>query len=95
MGKTPEATNAFLCLREELLNQFGYSSPRRDTLPGDHRTMLLSPSTALEFASKKDEHPTGTLSKVKTVFKSPVSLFLYLSNHPTAYDTEPASQRAR
>lgn len=71
-GKTPEATDAFLRLREELLNQFVFRTPRGDsTLLDDRLTMLLSPSTALEFASKKDEHSIGMFSKVNTTLKAP------------------------
>lgn len=93
-GKTPEATNAFVCLQDELLFQFGSRSPRGDTLLDDSRTLLLSPSTALEFAFKKDEYSMRMLSKVNTAFKTPVSLYLFLSKHPASHDTEPASQMA-
>lgn len=93
-GKTPEATAAFLRLREELPIQFDFHSPRGDTLPGHRQTMLLSPSAALEFAFKKDEYSMSMLSKVNTALKAPVSLCLAWSDHTSPHDTEPGSQSA-
>ena len=71
MGKTSEATYAFLHVQEEI-KLFGPPPPRKDH-PGDHRKRLPDPITALETASKKDEKSTGTLAKVNTAFKPPVS----------------------
>ena len=73
-GKTPEATNAFLRVQEEI-KIFGSPSPRKD-VPGEHRKTLLDPRTALESASKRDEKSSSTLSKVKSAFTAPVSYLL-------------------
>jgi hypothetical protein len=70
-GKTPEATNTFRRVHEEM-KLFGSPSPRKEA-PADHRKKLLDPSTAMESASKKDEKSTSTISKIKSAFKAPVS----------------------
>ncbi|KAI9449359.1 hypothetical protein BJY52DRAFT_1307843, partial [Lactarius psammicola] len=69
-GTTPEATDAFLRVQEEI-TRFGPPSPRRSA-PGDHRKSLLDPGTALVSASKKDEKSTRILSRVKSAFKAPL-----------------------
>ncbi|KAH8980111.1 hypothetical protein EDB92DRAFT_1954296 [Lactarius akahatsu] len=69
-GKTSEATDAFLRVREELKRP-DCPAPLKDTL-GDHRTKLPDPSTALESASKKDGDSMRTLSKVKMTLKTPL-----------------------
>ena len=72
-GATPEAADAFLRVQEEMV-LFGLPPPRKDSdAPGDHRKRLLDPNIALANASKKDEKSISILSKVKSVFPTPVS----------------------
>ncbi|KAI9435076.1 hypothetical protein H4582DRAFT_702259 [Lactarius indigo] len=71
-GTTVEATKAFVRFQEEI-NRFGPPPPQK-VIPGSLRKKLLDPSTALEFASKKDEKSKSTLSKVKSVFKAPIPM---------------------
>jgi hypothetical protein len=72
-GKTSEAADAFLRVQEEI-KKFGPPPPRKGA-PGDHRKVLLDPSTALESASKKDEKSTSKLFNVnlKSTLKALVS----------------------
>ncbi|KAI9449355.1 hypothetical protein BJY52DRAFT_253032 [Lactarius psammicola] len=67
---TPEATEAFLRVQEEI-KRFGSPSPRQGAPAGPRRN-LFDPGTALELASKKDEKSTSMLSKVKSVFNAPL-----------------------
>ncbi|KAH9049830.1 hypothetical protein EDB83DRAFT_2630951 [Lactarius deliciosus] len=69
-GKTSEATNAFLRVREEL-KRLDCPAPLKET-SGDHRKMLPDPCAALESAFKKDEDSMRTLSKVKMTLKAPL-----------------------
>ena len=93
-GTTDEATNAFLRVQNEI-TQFGAPPPRKDTLGGsDHRKSLADPSTALANAAQKDEKTTTFLSKIKSVFKAPVSCQSY-SGSPTVHNAEPGTQGTR
>ncbi|KAH8976728.1 hypothetical protein EDB86DRAFT_3094684 [Lactarius hatsudake] len=67
-GKTSEATDSFLRVREEL-KRLDCPALLKDTL-GAHQKKLPDPCTALESASKKDEDSMRTLSKVKMTLKT-------------------------
>ncbi|KAF8261588.1 hypothetical protein EI94DRAFT_1810040 [Lactarius quietus] len=67
--RTPEATDAFLRVQEEII-PFVSLLPRMDR-SGDHRKTLFNPRTALEAAVKKDEERASTLSTVKSIFPDP------------------------
>ena len=73
--KTPEATEAFLRVQEEM-ERFGSPPPRKDSgAPGDHRKRLPDPRIALATASKKDEQSGRSfISKImKSKSPAPVS----------------------
>ena len=66
MGKTSEATNAFLRVQEEI-KLTGPPRPRKGTLDEN----LPDPITALKNATKKDEKSIGTLAKFNKALKLP------------------------
>ena len=73
MGKTSEATKAFLRVQEEI--KLTGPPPPKGT-PGDGRKNIPDPITALKNATKKDDKSIGLankLAKVKTAFKPLVS----------------------
>jgi hypothetical protein len=73
-NETPEAGAAFLRV-QEAMEKFGSPPARKDLdAPGNHRKKLANPSTALATAAMKDSQSTRSFaSKVKSIFKAPVS----------------------
>ena len=87
-GTTSEAADAFLRVQKEMRSLF--SLPSNHAL-APHRRILHNLSAAMETASKKDEKSMGALSKVNTVFMSPVS-HLSESDDSIVHDAEPGLQ---
>ncbi|KAI9449363.1 hypothetical protein BJY52DRAFT_253247 [Lactarius psammicola] len=91
-SKTPEATDAFRRVQEEM-KRFGSPSPQNG-VPGVHREKLFDPSIALESASKRDENSMRTLSRVKPILSAPspseptknVNFFILESPHELRED---------
>jgi hypothetical protein len=67
---TSEAAAAFLLVQQEM-KLFG--SPPKSVAPAPYRKKLPDLSTAMEAASKRDEKATSFISKVKSIFPTPVS----------------------